>query len=173
MGHCRLSINDLSSSGDQPLHSPDNSLHAIVNGEIYDYPHLSSLLSEQGYKFQGHSDSELVLALYQYFGVNFLSYLRGEYVLCLYDEKTKTVIVARDRYGIKPIFWREHQEKGVYMFGAEMKAFLPFDWEPEWDVEALMDGGWGQDTRTVFKGVQKVNRFSILLHKWWVGRKVV
>lgn len=152
LAHCRLSINDLSPSGSQPLHSGD--IHAVVNGELYDYDNIRSDLEGLGHTFHSHSDSELVLALYKQYGLGFLSHLRGEYAVVIYDTSTHTFIAARDRYGIKPLFFRTC--KGMVMFAAEIKAFLPLDWEPEWDVGALIDGGWGQDTRTVFKGVQKI-----------------
>ena len=153
LAHCRLAINDLSPDGVQPLHSAQ-SVHAVVNGELYDYDRLRADL-ETEYTFTGRSDSELVLALYQVHGISFLSHLRGEFALCLYDERNKVFIAARDRYGIKPLFWR--REAGRVMFAAEIKAFLGLGWEPEWDVGAMVDVGWGQDARTLFKGVQKVD----------------
>ena len=80
LGHVRLEINDLTPSGCQPLHSTDNTVHAVVNGEIYDYEkHRAEMQDKLGYQFQGTSDSELVLALYKYHGLSFLSKIRGEY----------------------------------------------------------------------------------------------
>lgn len=158
MAHCRLAINDLTVSGVQPLHS-STGIHAVVNGELYDYDHLHDLLSSKGYTFTSRSDSELVLYLYEEFGVEFTRYLRGEFAIALYDgrEGKGETIVLRDRFGIKPMFVRHDRERAVMMVGAEMKAFLPLGWEPEWDVGAIADGGWGQDTRTIFKGVEKVS----------------
>ena len=84
LGHVRLEINDLTTSGHQPLHSTDNTVHAVVNGEIYDYEELRQEMQEKlQYEFQGTSDSELVLALYKYYGLSFLSQIRGEYSICL------------------------------------------------------------------------------------------
>lgn len=153
LGHCRLSINDLSAAGAQPLHSASNTVHAVVNGEIYDHERLRATLP---YTFTGRSDSELVLALYEIHGLDFLSHLRGEFALVLFDSRRDVFIAARDRYGIKPLFWR--RSSGRIWLGAEMKAFLGTEWKPEWDVQAIMDGGWGQDARTVFKDVQKVSQ---------------
>lgn len=169
LAHCRLAINDLSQDGHQPLHSSDRTIHAVVNGELYDYDNLRRSLEAQGHTFKGHSDSELVLALYKQYGLSFLSHMRGEYAVVLYDENTRTFIAARDRYGIKPLFVRP--VNGTVMFAAEMKAFLPLDWKPEWEVGALIDGGWGQDTRSVFKGVQKVSaRSSLQIRSWEVAK---
>jgi len=78
----------------------------------------------------------------------------------LFDEEQQLFIALRDRYGIKPLFWTV--QDGRLLVGSEIKAFLPLGWKrKEWDVRSLMDGGWGNDERTVFKGVQKVC-FSIM-----------
>ena len=74
--------------------------------------------------------------------------------MVIYDQRTNTFFAARYRYGIKPLFWR--RDGGRIMIAAEIKAFLGMGWKAEWDVGAIVDGGWGQDTRTVFRGVQKV-----------------
>ncbi len=158
LGHCRLSINDLSPSGSQPLTSDDGHIHAIVNGEIYDQDRLRRVCAdEHGYTFSGESDSELVLALYKIHGApGFFEHLRGEFAFILYDsrEGQKRVIAARDRYGIKPLVWTV--VGGRLLMAAEAKAFLPLGWKPEWDVGAIVDSGWQMDERTLFKGVKKV-----------------
>ncbi|KAK4610873.1 Amidase chry2 [Fulvia fulva] len=155
LGHNRLAINDLSESGCQPLHSPDGNVHAVVNGELYDFEDVKTKLTRKiGYHFSGRSDSEIVVALYQAYGMDFMQHLRGEFVLCLYDEKKKLFIAARDRYGIKPLFWTKSQ--GKLLVASEMKTFLPLGWQAEWDVHSLAEAGWNFDDRTVFKGVKKV-----------------
>jgi asparagine synthase (glutamine-hydrolysing) len=80
----------------------------------------------------------------------------------LWDENKKLFIAVRDRYGIKPLFWSIQDDgRGQggkrLLIAAEMKAFLPLGWKPEWDVRSLKDAGWGHDTRTLFKDVQKVD----------------
>ena len=158
LGHCRLSINDLSPSGRQPLTSDDGLVHAVVNGEIYDYDRLRKACSEEyGYTFSGKSDSELVLALYKIYGApGFFEHLRGEFAFVLYDERvgSKRMIAARDRYGIKPLVWTTVADK--ILMAAEAKAFLPMGWKPEWDVKAIATSGWQLDDRTLFKGVKKL-----------------
>jgi asparagine synthase (glutamine-hydrolysing) len=155
-----LAINDLTPDGEQPLHSPDGLVHAVVNGEIYDYDAVRAhITSVSSYPFKGHSDSELVIALYLIYGRSFLSHLRGEFALVIYDQRTRSFLAVRDRYGIKPLFWR--REGTTVMIASEMKAFLEMGWEAEWDVGSIVDGGWGQDVRTVFKGVQKVSLLVI------------
>ena len=162
LGHVRLEINDLSPSGCQPLHSTDNKIHAVINGEIYEYDKLRAEMQEKlGYKFQGTSDSELVLALYKYYGLSFLSKIRGEYSMCLYDQERELFLAVRDRYGIKPLFWTI--QNGELMLAAEMKAFLPMGWKPEWDVKSIAGGDFQIASATIFKGVQKVRPGHVLI----------
>jgi asparagine synthase (glutamine-hydrolysing) len=130
-------------------------VHAVVNGEVYDYDNVRARISSiSDYPFKGRSDSELVVALYLIYGRSFLHQLRGEFSLVIYDERSRTFLAARDRYGIKPLFYT--RQDGRILVAAEIKAFLGMGWQAEWDVGAIVDGGWGQDTRTIFKGVQKV-----------------
>jgi asparagine synthase (glutamine-hydrolysing) len=158
LAHCRLSINDLSSAGRQPLHSSDNQIHAIVNGEIYDYDRLRhECETVHSYQFQSDSDSELVLALYKIHGApDFIKHLRGEFAFVLYDERkgVRRVIAVRDRYGIKPLVYTRVGSK--LLVASEAKAFLPFGWKPRWDVRAVAGAGWMFDDRTLFRGVGKV-----------------
>ncbi|KAK3311058.1 asparagine synthase [Chaetomium strumarium] len=172
LAHNRLSINDLTPSGTQPHHSSDGNLHAVVNGEIYDEGDAlrTRLATEHGYAFHSHADTELVLALYSAYGAPaFLDHLRGEFSLVLYDDRDGgRVIAARDRFGIKPLFWtiikdEEDGEEGGgggggerLLIAAEAKAFLALGWQPEWDVGAIVEGVWQVGERTLFKGVQKV-----------------
>lgn len=160
LAHNRLAINDLSPAGDQPIHSDDGRIHAVVNGEIYDYDRLrDELVRQHGYAFGSRSDSELVVALYKHYGTpRFLDHIRGEFAFVLYDERTGNVIAVRDRFGVKPLFWTivgtGHQRR--LLLASEAKAFLAIRWEPEWDVGSIVDGGWQNDDRTLFKGVKKV-----------------
>lgn len=162
LGHVRLEINDLTPAGCQPLHSTDNTVHAVVNGEIYDYEkHRTNMEEKLDYHFQGTSDSELVLALYKYYGLSFLSKIRGEYSICLYDQERELFLAIRDRYGIKPLFWT--MQEGELWVAAEMKAFLPFGWKPEWDVKSIVGGDFQIASSTIFKQVQKVRPGHVLI----------
>lgn len=162
LGHVRLEINDLTPAGCQPLHSTDNTVHVVVNGEIYDYEeHREDMKEKLGYRFQGTSDSELVLALYKYYGLSFMSKIRGEYSICLYDQERELFLAIRDRYGIKPLFWTI--QNGEMWVAAEMKAFLPFGWKPEWDVKSIVGGDFQIASATIFKRVQKVRPGHVLI----------
>lgn len=127
----------------------------MVNGEIYDHDRIrNELMREFNYAFNGRSDSELVIALYDVYGMSFLSMLRGEFAFCLYDSGKDFFIAARDRYGIKPLFWTIVGDR--LLISAEAKGFLPLGWKPEWDVQSICEAGWNHDQRTLFKDVQKV-----------------
>ncbi|KJZ74788.1 hypothetical protein HIM_05905 [Hirsutella minnesotensis 3608] len=161
LGHCRLAINDLTSDGHQPMHDEEG-IHVVVNGEIYDYDGIRQVLTRDfGHEFQGHSDSELVLALYKYHGTSFLEHIRGEFALCLYDSRSRFFMAARDRYGIKPLFWTVVE--GRLLIAAEAKAFLPLGWKPQWDLRGLVDDDWQFGGRTLFRGVQKVRPGQYLM----------
>jgi asparagine synthase (glutamine-hydrolysing) len=157
LGHCRLSIVDLSPEGEQPLHDEEGHIHAVVVGEIYD----DDILREQcirdfGYKFRGHSDSELVVALYKHYGAPaFLEHLRGEYAFVIYDDRSGQVIAARDRFGVKPLFWAVVGDK--LLIAPEVKAFLPLGWAPEWDVDSILLNSCYVGSETVFKDVHRVS----------------
>lgn len=104
LGHARLSIIELS-GGDQPIASEDESLHIIVNGEFYDFERIRRELEARGHRFRTKSDSEIALHLYEDVGVNCLPQLRGEFAFALWDRNNQTLFAARDRFGIKPLFY--------------------------------------------------------------------
>ena len=157
MGHVRLAINDLSPDGEQPFHSSDGCVQAVVNGELYEADAArEQLRNDTGYIFKGKSDCEIVIALYQLHGTSFIKHLRGEFALCLYDSRTKTFLAARDRYGVKPLFYGRLD--GSLLVAAEVKAFAPLGLRAEWDVQALTDRGYAHDQRTIFNGVSKVSQ---------------
>ncbi|KAK2018613.1 asparagine synthase [Colletotrichum eremochloae] len=175
LGHCRLSIIDLSDEGNQPLHDDQNHVHAVINGEIYDHERLREECINAGYKFKGKSDSEIVVALYQRYGApEFLEHCRGEFSMVIYDDQSGEIFAARDRLGIKPLYWTIVQNE--LFFASEIKAFLGLGWKPEWDVVSIALGRalWGP--HTLFKGVNriepgyymKVTREGAISHaKYW------
>lgn len=127
-----------------------------LSGEIYDYEPLRRSLESAGYVFTSTSDSELALFLYLHHGPEeFLLHLRGEFAIIVYDKPRRRVMVARDRYGIKPLYWTV-TGSGRILIGAEVKSFLGLGWKPRWDVKSLIDSGWLYDSRTIFQGVHKV-----------------
>lgn len=153
----QLSTRDqrLSPTGNQPFQNPDNTVHPVVNGELYDFQRIrEDMINKTGYIFRGMSDFEIVVALYEYYGVAFVSPLRGEFALCLYDSKRQLFLAARDRSGVKPLFWTIVENR--LLVASEAKAFLPYGWQPEWDVRSIVTTAWLTEERTIFKGVQKI-----------------
>ena len=154
-----MAINDLTMDGAQPFHDDENSIHAVVNGELYDHERLrAELIQNTDYRFKSRSDCEIVIALYKYYGLSFLSKLRGEFSVCLYDSSTHVFIAVRDRYGIKPLYWTVINRR--LFIAAEAKAFLPLGWRPEWDVQSIMESGWVNGEKTLFRDVSKVRYHS-------------
>ncbi|KAJ7173194.1 putative asparagine synthase [Mycena filopes] len=153
LGHVRLSIIDLA-TGQQPMSDEDDMIHCVVSGELYDHERIRSELQAQGHSFKTKSDSELVVQLYKRDGINLLFHLRGEFAFVLYDAKRRLLFVARDRFGIKPLYYTI--SNGRIMFASEMKAFMGLGWKAKWDVESIAESGDFADDRTVFKGVKKL-----------------
>ncbi|KAJ6454501.1 putative asparagine synthase [Mycena vitilis] len=153
LGHVRLSIID-PEGGQQPLSDEDNSIHCVVTGEIYDHERIRSELEAKGSRFKTKSDSELVVQLYKHEGFNLLSSLRGEFAFVLFDSKRKLLFAARDRFGIKPLYYT--LSEGRLLIASEMKAFMPLGWKAGWDVHSIIHNADFCDDRTVFTGVRKV-----------------
>ncbi len=121
MGHTRLSIIDLE-TGDQPLYGPDNDSVLVTNGEFYDYKRIRAALTCKGARFKTKTDSEIALHLYRRFGLDFVHGLRGEFATALFDKKEKRLILIRDRFGIKPLYYHIRNDK--LFFGSEIKALF-------------------------------------------------
>ncbi|KAL4883930.1 nucleophile aminohydrolase [Aspergillus karnatakaensis] len=153
LGHARLSIIDLSPAGNQPFHDNEDTVHAVVNGELYDHEKYRAELAHE-YDFQSNSDCEIVIALYRHYGISFVSKLRGEFALVLWDAKRKLFFAARDRYGIKSLYYTVVNNR--LLVATEMKSFLPFGWQPEWSVENILEKGWLWDSQMYFKGVYRL-----------------
>ena len=117
LGHARLSIIDLT-TGDQPIANEDETLRIIVNGEFYNYEAIQKELEQNGHRLRTRSDSEVALHLYEDLGAHCLQRLRGEFAIILWDGVNRTLFAARDRFGIKPLFYAMHE--GVLYFASEV-----------------------------------------------------
>ena len=120
--HCRLSILDLSAAGWQPMGTPDGRYYIVLNGEIYNYLELRAELQALGYTFRSHSDTEVLLTAYAHWGHQVLSRLVGMFAFCILDTQARLLFLARDFFGIKPLYytyWRHG-----FAFASEMKALL-------------------------------------------------
>ena len=121
LGMRRLSIIDLS-GGRQPIHNEDQSVWVVFNGEIYNFPELRKELEQRGHKFYTHSDTEVIVHLYEDFGADCIKKLRGMFAIALFDEKQQSLLLARDRLGKKPLYYA--QKDGRLYFGSEIKTIL-------------------------------------------------
>ncbi|MEQ9823246.1 MAG: asparagine synthase (glutamine-hydrolyzing) [Puniceicoccaceae bacterium] len=121
MGHTRLIINDFA-TGEQPLFEEQGDLVLTVNGEFYDFKKHRSRAMAEGHRFATKSDSEVVLPLYRKHGLAFTEHLRGEFAFTLFDRKKQELILVRDRFGIRPLFF--HLSNDTLVYGSEAKAVL-------------------------------------------------
>lgn len=174
LGHTRLNIIDLE-TGSQPIASEDGRMHIIVNGEFYDHERITRELKARGHVFRSRSDSEIALHLYQESGIDCLEHLRGEFAFAIWDEDKRQLFAARDRFGIKPLFYAD--DGRTLRLASEAKALFAAGCEAAWDKESVFQNlyfSFDQD-RTLFKNVRQVppghyliardGRVSI--HRYW------
>jgi asparagine synthase (glutamine-hydrolysing) len=136
LGHRRLSILDLSPRGHQPMASPSGRCWISYNGEVYNFRELRDALSREGQDFHTGTDTEVVLAAYEHWGESFVEHLNGMFALALWDSRERRLLLARDRYGIKPLYL--YQDQDTLLFASEIKGILPYlKTKPEVDLLAL------------------------------------
>jgi asparagine synthase (glutamine-hydrolysing) len=165
LAHARLSIIDLE-GGWQPICNEDKSIWVIFNGEIFNYIELREQLVRQGHRFTTSSDTEVLVHLYEEKGADFVKELNGQFAIALYDTRNQSLLLARDRMGIRPLFYCLH--RGRCYFGSEIKAIFSADsaLPRHLDSQVLQDifTFWspvGADT--IFKGVLQVQPGHTLL----------
>lgn len=122
LGHVRLSILDLSPHGHQPMADPGGSVVLVYNGEIYNFLELRAELEQKGYRFRGHSDTEVLINLYLELGEEMLPRLNGIFAFALWDTRNRSLFLARDAMGVKPLYYT--QEGDRFAFASEIKALL-------------------------------------------------
>lgn len=155
LGHARLSIIDLA-TGTQPIASYDERTLITANGEFYDHELIARELKEKGHRFRTRSDSEIALHLYRDIGPQCLHRLRGEFAFIIWDENNRKLFAARDRFGIKPLFYAFH-DNTLYL-ASEAKALFVAGVPARWDSEGLyghIDHGISSG-RTVFNGIFQI-----------------
>ena len=179
LGHRRLSIIDIAGSP-QPMHSTDGRAVIVFNGEIYNFRDLRRELEAAGATFHTDGDTEVILAAWQRWGPDCLSRLHGMFAFALYDLGARTLFLARDRLGVKPLFMA-HLSDGSLAFASELKGLLAHPLlRREADPLAIEDYlAWGYvpDHRSILKGVEKLpaGHFRLLRHdappaapqRWW------
>ncbi len=166
LGFRRLAFLDLD-HGQQPMFNEDNTLVIVYNGEIYNYQPLREELIQKGHTFTNHSDTEMLIHLFEEEGPNMLNRLRGMFAFAIYDKKTDTLFAARDFFGIKPFYYA--QIDGQLLFGSEIKSFLPYPvFKKEVNPVALenyLTFQYSVLEETFFKGVYKLPAAHYLLYK--------
>jgi asparagine synthase (glutamine-hydrolysing) len=157
LGMRRLSIIDLA-GGKQPIHNEDRTVWVVFNGEIYNFPELRRELEGRGHQFYTHSDTEVIVHLYEEMGADCVKKLRGMFAIALYDTKRDTLLLARDRLGKKPLHYALHQ--GRLLFGSEIKTILALHPElAEIDPEGVLQYfyfGYIPDPHTAFQRIRKL-----------------
>jgi asparagine synthase (glutamine-hydrolysing) len=156
IGMRRLSIIDLA-TGHQPIHNEDGSLWVVCNGEIYNFPQLRRELEARGHLFTTHSDTEVIVHLYEDFGDDFVDHLAGMFAIALWDARRRRLVLARDRLGIKPLYYHDGAHRIV--FGSEIKALLCTGIDREIDLQALHDYlsfNYVPGPRSIFRQVRKL-----------------
>jgi asparagine synthase (glutamine-hydrolysing) len=157
LGMRRLSIIDLS-TGAQPIHNEDRTVWVVFNGEIYNFPELRARLEARGHRFYTNSDTEVIVHLYEDHGSDCVRHLRGMFAFALWDENSQHLLLARDRFGKKPLHYAIHD--GRLLFASEIKALLAVDPTlADVDAEGLVNFfyfGYIPDPLTAFRRIHKL-----------------
>ena len=155
--HTRLSIIDLN-SGDQPIHNEDRSVWIVFNGEIFNYPELRKDLITRGHQFYTRTDTEVLVHLYEESGPGLFEQINGQFAFAIWDVKNKSLLIGRDRMGIRPLFY--YQKNDRLVFGSEIKALFADERIPRaLDSQTLSDifTCWAPlDSKTPFKGIRQI-----------------
>ncbi len=125
LGNSRLSILDLSTLGNQPMSGRDGKLWIVYNGEVYNFREIKEELIARGHKFKSHTDTEVVLKSFEEYGPRCLNKFNGMFAIAIWDEEKKELFLARDRIGIKPLYY--YLKDGKLIFGSEIKSILEAD----------------------------------------------
>ena len=156
LGHTRLSILDLSSAAAQPMSDNGTGCVLVYNGEVFNFQELRSHLMGRGHAFRSSGDTEVILRLYVEYGIKMLGMLDGMFALAIWDPRDRTLLLARDRAGIKPLYVLKDPQR--IMFASELKALAPFS-SRQIDIGAAVATVrhlWCPGPRTALQGVEKI-----------------
>ncbi len=177
LAHRRLAIIDLSPLGHQPLSNQDGSIWITYNGECYNYKDFYAPLKEKGHVFRSNSDTEIIIHLYEEYGLNFLNMIDGMFAFAIWDARRQRLILARDRIGIKPLYYYQNNQR--LLFASELKALLA-DPGVSREINYGALGDFFQylsisDPESIFRDVKKllpghymvVENGSVQIHQYW------
>ncbi len=157
LGHRRLAIIDPSVRGAQPMSYRDGRYWITYNGELYNYRELRTGLERRGFSLTTETDTEVLLAMYACHGPRMLDHLNGIFAFAVWDTRTQSLFLARDRLGVKPLYWAQHD--GAFLFASEVKALLPVLPPPRMRTDVLgqyLTLLWVPDPDTLFEDVYKL-----------------
>ena len=167
LGHARLSIIDLSVSANQPMSNEDDSIWLVYNGEFYTFQKYRDDLLRKGHKFKSNTDSEVIIHLYEEYGLNFVENLRGMFSIAIWDTKIEKLILVRDRVGIKPLYYYYDGKK--FLFASEIKAILKYPGiDREIDLNSLnayFTLGYIPTGKSVYKKIKKLPPASLFIYQ--------
>lgn len=156
-GHARLSILDISEQGNQPMFDEDQSVMIVFNGEIYNFKSIREELSSFGYEFKSSGDTEVLLKAYKHYGTAFLNKLNGFFAIAIHDFLKKETILARDRFGIKPLVY--YKDESQIIFGSEIKAITEFEIDKTLDNTSIFTYfqlNYIAEPHSIYKEVKKL-----------------
>ena len=163
IGNVRLAILDTSDRGNQPIFNEDNSVVVVYNGEIYNFPELRKTLEEKGHRFRTDTDTEALVHLYEEYGLGMAERLNGMFAFALFDRQKRSLVIARDRTGQKPLYL--HWNKDGLVFCSELKALLPYLDSRMIDAKALREFfslGYALEPGTMLHGVEALEPGTIM-----------
>ena len=164
LSHVRLSIIDLSKRGKQPM-TDGRGNYIVFNGEIYNYKELRKELEKKGHSFSSETDTEVIVHLYREYGARCLSMLNGMFAIAIYDSAKRRIMLARDRMGIKPIYYYDDGRR--FIFSSEIKAILKHRIKREVDKRAFsefMAFRFSLAPNTLFRNIRKLQPGHYLLY---------
>lgn len=175
MGNCRLSIIDIQ-SGRQPFISDDNQVVLVQNGEIFNYVELAQDLAASGYLCKTRSDTEVLLRLYERDGLKMFEQLNGMFAIAILDKRKNTLVLARDRVGVKPLYFAKHDE--TYFFASEIKSLLEVGIKRKLNPHILnnfLTFNYVPEPDTMFEGIHQVpsghylemSIEGVTTNQWW------
>jgi asparagine synthase (glutamine-hydrolysing) len=177
LAHQRLSIIDTSTRSRQPMTNVEEDAVIVFNGEIYNYVELRQELEAEGFKFKTASDTEVIIQLYRRRGIDCLEHMNGMFAFALWDRREHTLFLARDRLGIKPLYY--HLDADGLIFASEVKSILSVEGVPARVnmpmLDAFMSVGYTPTEQTLFAGINKlqpghllvVNDRSVTTRRYW------
>lgn len=174
-GNKRLSIIDVEAGG-QPFYSDDQNISVVQNGEIFNFIELGDDLKKSGYHLKTHSDTEVILKLYERDGINFIHQLNGMFAIAIYDKRIEKLYLIRDRVGVKPLYYYQDHEK-LY-FGSEIKSIIQAGVRPKINLQSLQEFftyNYVPAPKTIFEDIRhvepgtylEISKTQVIKHQWW------